>query len=347
MTEETIIMIPIDSLKSDPNQPRKNISEEIIASVADTIKVQGIINPIEIDENNIIVTGEIRWRGAKEAGLTEVPCRRWKGTFVERLERQIIENLHHHQLSPEERENAVVRLWETGKFTSYNELGTRLGYRGKQEIIRILNAKKVRDQLKARNFETSDLTTFALRYLVDLDNKDQDIIIEKLRSKELTLKELPQVLTVVSKGVGPISEAVLDGKVDIKDAQKAAQTINIARKEGIEVPEAIIKSYAEELTSHKTFQDRRSERIHERAHNIITGEKEPRTIVLTSEYLQEIQSMVSRVRSWGVPMMMAMGMNDWEKARRFFVEMRDWLSWLLEQTPGREARIIEIEGKEE
>jgi ParB family transcriptional regulator, chromosome partitioning protein len=95
-----IIKVPIDKLTPDPTQPRQRIYEEEIVDLAKNIENEGIINPIEVDSSNVIITGERRWRAAKLAGLTTVPC------FVndinpprDRFKHQLSENIHHNTMS--------------------------------------------------------------------------------------------------------------------------------------------------------------------------------------------------------------------------------------------------------
>jgi len=91
-----IEQIQINKIKPDPNQPRKIIEELSV----NTFKTQGTINPIEIDEKNMIVTGELRWRSAKKAGLKTIPCRIIKGiTKEQRLERQLVENFNRKDMT--------------------------------------------------------------------------------------------------------------------------------------------------------------------------------------------------------------------------------------------------------
>jgi ParB family chromosome partitioning protein len=88
--------IPIDSIRPDPNQPRKVFSDEHIEGLAESLKIEGMINPIEIDGNDTIITGECRWRAAKKVGWSEVPAIiNAKGiNEYERFRRQMAENLH-------------------------------------------------------------------------------------------------------------------------------------------------------------------------------------------------------------------------------------------------------------
>ena len=105
--------VPIDKIKPDPDQPRKVFDEEAIKEMAISIKNEGIINDIEVDENFIIVTGERRWRAAKIAGLEEVPIKVIQITGKERFIRQVQENIHQNTMAPLDTAEALdqIRGW--------------------------------------------------------------------------------------------------------------------------------------------------------------------------------------------------------------------------------------------
>lgn len=101
----------IGKLKQDPDQPRKYVDEEALKEMAVSVKNEGLINPIEVDENFVIVTGEMRWRASKLAGLKEVPVRIIeKITPAERFLRQVQENLHQNAMSDWDTANALQKL---------------------------------------------------------------------------------------------------------------------------------------------------------------------------------------------------------------------------------------------
>jgi len=97
--------ISVDLIKPDPDQPRSKVNESKVEEMALSLKNTkvGIINPIEVDEDNVIVTGETRWRAAKLAGLKTIPCKRIKPE--DRFLRQVIENIH----------QGVMTDWDTAK----------------------------------------------------------------------------------------------------------------------------------------------------------------------------------------------------------------------------------------
>ncbi len=88
--------IDINLIQPDPNQPRKVFSEKYIQGLAESLKIEGLINPVEVDQNYIIITGEQRWRAAKLNGWTEILINLNKSSLptYERFRRQMAENLH-------------------------------------------------------------------------------------------------------------------------------------------------------------------------------------------------------------------------------------------------------------
>ena len=92
-------MMDIGAIKPDPKQPRKNFDREKLKESSESYRHHGTIVPIEIDENNRIIVGELRWRSCKLAGLKQVPCVRKTGlTPEQRIERQLVENLNRQDL---------------------------------------------------------------------------------------------------------------------------------------------------------------------------------------------------------------------------------------------------------
>ena len=102
--------VAVGDIKPDPNQPRTHIDQDKVRDMAQSMRTEGVIKPIEIDEDNVIVTGEMRWRAAKEAGLATIPCVRRSFKGRDRYRRQLIENLHNNTMSSMETAKALDKL---------------------------------------------------------------------------------------------------------------------------------------------------------------------------------------------------------------------------------------------
>ena len=77
VTGEIVQNIKITKIEPDKEQPRKRFDEEKLEELANSIKQYGVIQPIIVtlkDDYYQIIAGERRWRAAKKAGLTEIPC---------------------------------------------------------------------------------------------------------------------------------------------------------------------------------------------------------------------------------------------------------------------------------
>lgn len=105
-----IIQIPIGEIKPDKNQPRQRFNDAELEDLAQNIRKEGVINPIEIDNDNVIVTGERRWKAAKIAELETVPCFVNDIRGKERFKHQLSENLHHNTMSELDTAKALHKL---------------------------------------------------------------------------------------------------------------------------------------------------------------------------------------------------------------------------------------------
>lgn len=105
-----IKMISLDKIKFDPNQPRQTIDHDKVTEMSQTIITEGVINPVEIDEDYVIITGELRTRAARQASLKEIPCKILKINPKTRFRRQVIENISHNTMSDWDTAHALERL---------------------------------------------------------------------------------------------------------------------------------------------------------------------------------------------------------------------------------------------
>ena len=123
------LMISLNKIKSNIDQPRKSFDNEKIAELAESIKNHGIIQPLILKENGggyIIVAGERRWRAAKMVGLKEVPAIVMDLTEKQVLEISLIENIQRQDLNPIEEALAYKKLLSDFNLTQ-EELSKRIG----------------------------------------------------------------------------------------------------------------------------------------------------------------------------------------------------------------------------
>ena len=121
--------LPIDAIEPNPVQPRSVFQNERLAELAQSIRANGIIQPLivrKVADKYQLVAGERRWRAARSAGLTEVPV--FIQDFAEDrlLEVALIENIQREDLNPIEVAQALDRLAREHNL-SHEEIGQRTG----------------------------------------------------------------------------------------------------------------------------------------------------------------------------------------------------------------------------
>lgn len=247
----TTEIIDIELIEPDPNQPRKKFDKEAITNLAKTIESQEIINPIEIDTNNIIITGEMRWRAAKEARLKKITVKRLTGlSETEIFERQVIENLHHNALSSKEKQEAVLKLWKSGKYKSREELAKRLGI-DLSWVIHFIKLPKLKEELRVVGMPISNTNLYEIDRKIK-DSIDRKKVAKKAVDENLTrdqIREVAKVIKIVPKDVKdeilkPKSEITLEEAKEIAEFPEVEQRKNIIKqiKQTKEASRRIIES---------------------------------------------------------------------------------------------------------
>jgi ParB family chromosome partitioning protein len=127
---EKIHNLAIDIVKPKSNQPRRNFDEQLLQQLAQSIKEQGILQPIVVTEteHNIysIIAGERRWRAANLAGLNTIPAIIKKVDELQHLELALLENVQRSDLNAIETALTINRLHNEFQ-QSYEQIAIRLG----------------------------------------------------------------------------------------------------------------------------------------------------------------------------------------------------------------------------
>ena len=112
--EDTLRTLPVDAMRAGKYQPRKHWDPDKLTELAESIKAQGVIQPIVVrqlpDRTYEIIAGERRWRASKEAGLSEIPVVIRKVDDRTVVAMALIENIQREDLNPLEEAQALQRL---------------------------------------------------------------------------------------------------------------------------------------------------------------------------------------------------------------------------------------------
>ncbi len=122
--------LPIDSVRPNPLQPRKQFDEEALASLVDSIKAVGILQPVLVRRmpsgDYELIAGERRFRAAHRAGLATLPALVRGADDAASLEQALVENLHREDLNALDEAGAYQQLIEDFGLT-HDEVARRVG----------------------------------------------------------------------------------------------------------------------------------------------------------------------------------------------------------------------------
>ena len=197
--------IPLAKLKANPNQPRKDFDETELAELADSIRQQGIIQPIIAEDAGdgtyIIVAGERRFRAAQMAGLSELPVILRKYSEEKRMEISLIENIQRSNLNPIEEASAYKQLMELVGL-SQDEVASRVG-KNRATVANALRLLKLpREMLES--VRKHELSAGHARAILSIPGSgEQETLYREILKKGLSVRETEKRALVLSKDKKP------------------------------------------------------------------------------------------------------------------------------------------------
>ena len=129
-TRSVLQELAVASVESNPHQPRVEFDEESLASLTESIRALGVLQPVLVRpagaDRYQLIAGERRWRAARRAGLQTIPALVKTVEDQSSLEQALVENLHRQDLNPLEEAGAYQQLIEDFNLT-HEEVATRVG----------------------------------------------------------------------------------------------------------------------------------------------------------------------------------------------------------------------------
>jgi len=201
--------LPIELLQRGRYQPRKEFASDRLQELADSIRTQGIIQPIvvrPIAENRYeIIAGERRWRAAQLAGLTEVPVIIKKIPDEAALAVALIENIQREDLNPLEEAVALQRLLDEFGMT-HEKIAQAVG-KSRATVTNLLRLLSLQPEVKTL-VEQGKLEMGHARALLALTGVTQTQLAKKVVAASLSVREterlvkqaqMPKVNNVIKK----------------------------------------------------------------------------------------------------------------------------------------------------
>jgi ParB family chromosome partitioning protein len=216
--------VPIEFVKANPRNPRRNFSEPELDELVASIKERGIIQPIVVRpvrgvaDTFEIIAGERRWRAAQRAGLHDVPIVAIEATDGEALELAIIENVQRTDLNPIEEAMGYQSLAD--EFDHSQEEIAKIVGKSRSHVANTMRLLKLSDNVKAY-IHSGKLSAGHARMLVGQPNAEE--LAEEILNRGLNVR---QVEALARKG-GQEQATELKPK---RRSEKSADTVALEKR---------------------------------------------------------------------------------------------------------------------
>jgi ParB family transcriptional regulator, chromosome partitioning protein len=205
--------IGIDQIDPNPVQPRTIFTSDKLTELAQSIKANGIIQPIVIQRSGAryqLVAGERRWRAAKIAGLTTVPAVIQDFAQDRLLEIALIENIQREDLNPIEVAQALERL-ATDHLLSHEEIGRRTG-KDRATVSNLIRLLKLPADVQLLVAEHR-LNMGHARAIVGLPSEDSQVeLAQRAAAQGLSVRQVERLVqAMTSKREGEAATASTEG----------------------------------------------------------------------------------------------------------------------------------------
>ena len=214
--------VPIEYVRPNPRNPRRNFAEAELADLAASIKERGIIQPVVVravrgaKDAYEIIAGERRWRAAQRAGLHEIPIVPFEASDSEALELAIIENVQRTDLNPLEEAGGYQTL--ASEYSHSHEDIARIVGKSRSHVTNTLRLLKLPETVKAY-ISAGKITAGAARMLIGASDPEE--MAREIVDRDLNVRQVEALAK---------ERAKRSGKGASKVRTKNADTIALERR---------------------------------------------------------------------------------------------------------------------
>lgn len=193
--------IPITQIRVNPFQPRKDFNEEALEELAESIKVQGIIQPITVRKLSgheyQLISGERRLLAARKAGLNAIPAFIREANDQQMLELSLIENIQREDLNAIEIAITYQRLISECRLKQ-EELGERVGKK-RATVTNYLRLLKLPPDIQAA-IRDGEISMGHARALINMENIDVQLsLFQKIVREDLSVRKVEALVKAISE----------------------------------------------------------------------------------------------------------------------------------------------------
>lgn len=195
------VELPIEEIRPNPYQPRKEFDKKALEELSDSIKTHGIFTPLLVRKSVSgydLITGERRLRAAKMAGLKTVPAIQVEFTEEQMMEIAILENVQREDLNPIEEAAAYESLIQKLGYTQ-EKLAERVG-KSREYCANIMRLLKLPEDVQSM-VVNKELTMSHVRPLLSLNDEEEIFdAAEKIKKNKMSVREVEAYVRDVNGG---------------------------------------------------------------------------------------------------------------------------------------------------
>lgn len=195
-------------LKPNPRQPRTYFDDEKLAELTESVRKEGILSPVIIEDANdgtfFIIAGERRTRAAKAAGLAKIPVQLRKYSEQRKLEVALIENIQRTDLNALEEAQAYYDLMELGNLTQ-DQVAERVG-KNRSTVANCLRLLKLPEDIQ-KALVTDSISSGHARAILSLENdSDKRILFGKIIGQGLSVRQSENIAKEMKSGISSVAK---------------------------------------------------------------------------------------------------------------------------------------------
>lgn len=220
------IMMKINDVEPNRDQPRKHFEEDALLELADSIKQFGILQPLIVQKRNDyyeIIAGERRWRAAKQAGVKEVPVIIKEYTDQEIVEISLIENIQRENLNPIEEAQAYKRLLNEFRLKQ-DEVAERVS-KSRTAVTNSMRLLKLDERVQQMIIDDMISTGHARALLAIEDKEQQYILANKVFDEKLSVRDTEKLVKELKKPKKEKEKPVIQNAFVYEDLEERIKSI--------------------------------------------------------------------------------------------------------------------------
>ena len=206
--------LPVEFLQRGKYQPRRDFDQEALQELADSIKAQGVMQPIVVrqvgNQRYEIVAGERRWRACQLAGLADIPALIRNISDEAAIAMALIENIQRENLNPIEEAMALRRL-QSEFSLSQQEVATAVG-KSRSVVANLLRLLSLESEV-LEYLQSGALDTGHAKVLLALEGIQQTKAAKQVIDGRLSVRQTEALIKALLHTHDPVAEAAVDPNI--------------------------------------------------------------------------------------------------------------------------------------